>query len=280
MSLFSFTKKRTLPKYATIEKRVGETPLMAAERLRTILNIPATVPFAYAGRLDPMASGKLLILIGNECKVQEKYHAFDKEYVFEILLGVASDSGDVLGILSPESSVRSVKKQEVDTVCKNSVGDITLPYPLFSSRTVKGKPLHTWTLENRIHEITIPTKTSHIYSCVCTDIRTVHAADVLHTACAKIETIPPVTDERKVLGADFRRDTVRASWTQFGTRTIPSYQILTCVCIASSGTYMRSLAEVIARELGACGLAYSIHRTKIGTYVPIGKRFGFWRRWF
>jgi len=29
---------------------------------------------------------------------------------------------------------------------------------------------------------------------------------------------------------------------------------------------MRTLSEVIAKEIGTCGLAYSIHRTTIGTY--------------
>ena len=49
-------------------------------------------------------------------------------------------------------------------------------------------------------------------------------------------------------------------------------------CIASSGTYMRSLAEVIATKLGTCGLAYSIRRTRIGTYAPLPFGLGYWRK--
>lgn len=56
------------PKWATVEKAVGETPLVAVERLRESLRIPAGVPMAYAGRLDPMASGRLLVLIDDEWK--------------------------------------------------------------------------------------------------------------------------------------------------------------------------------------------------------------------
>jgi tRNA U55 pseudouridine synthase TruB len=96
----------------------------------------------------------------------------------------------------------------------------------------------------------------------------------------KIETIPKVTDERKALGADFRRDAVRESWNSFEMNSQDSYQVLSFSCIASSGSYMRSLSEKIAKELGTVGLAYSIHRTQIGRYVSLTKSFGFWLRRF
>jgi tRNA pseudouridine55 synthase len=277
--MFCRKAKGQLPPYATIEKEVGETPLVTAERLRTEIGIPESVPLAYAGRLDPMASGKLLILIGDECKVQEKYHAFDKEYVVEILFGVASDTGDVLGLLSPLVNTQ-VTKQALRSVLHARIGTISLPYPHFSSKTVKGKPLHTWTLENRLNEIDIPTKTSMIHKLSFGGLRTVTKSEVLKTVREKIETIPPVTDARKALGADFRRDDVRASWNGFEQSGAKTYQILTFTCIASSGTYMRSLAGLIAQDVGTCGLAYSIHRTKIGTYIPFTRQFGFWKRSF
>ena len=277
MSLFS--AKNTLPRYITTEKLVGETPLISLERAREKLGLSATIPLAYAGRLDPMASGKLLILIGDECKVQEKYHNFDKEYFVEILLGVESDSGDVLGIVSG-SNAKIITAHDACRVLKENVGAIQLPYPHFSSRTVKGKPLHTWALEKKLHEIEIPIKDSRIYKTTYRGLCTLSKQEILKTIRAKIETIPPVTDERKALGADFRRDEVRDAWNKIEGDDQETYQILSFSCIASSGSYMRSLSEKIAKELGTVGLAYSIHRTHIGRYVPIMKNFGFWLRKF
>lgn len=268
------------PKYVTAEKRVGETPLVVLERLRISEKIPKDIPLAYAGRLDPMASGKLLILIGDECKKQEQYHSFDKEYVVEILLGARSDTGDVLGLIGDDTAPRYIKETEANTVLQSLRGNISFPYPHFSSKTVQGKPLHTWTLENRLHEIEIPMNTSRIHSITLRDLRTVPKGEVLRTVREKIETIPPVTDERKALGADFRRSDVRKSWSVFEESGVPEYQILTISCIASSGTYMRSLAGKIGEELNTYGLAYSIHRTKIGTYVPLFKNLGFWLKRF
>ena len=52
----------------------------------------------YAGRLDPMAEGVLLILVDEENKKIGQYMGFDKEYTAEFVLGFSSDSNDVLGI--------------------------------------------------------------------------------------------------------------------------------------------------------------------------------------
>ena len=56
-----------MKKFVTLEKAVGETPLSALERHRGEHPELLGIPMAYAGRLDPMASGKLLVLIGDEC---------------------------------------------------------------------------------------------------------------------------------------------------------------------------------------------------------------------
>jgi tRNA U55 pseudouridine synthase TruB len=265
--------------YFTISKKVGETPLQALEQAREIRKIDTGVPLAYAGRLDPMASGKLLILVGDECKVQEKYHAFDKEYIVEILLGVSSDSGDVLGLITPHDAPH-ISELEAQNVLQECTGTNELPYPHFSSRTVQGKPLHTWALEKRLHEITIPTKRSAIYALKYEGIRIISKSDLVLFAQEKIETIPKIVDPRKALGADFRREEVRATWNDFSLYGHDTYQILSFTCIASSGTYMRSLGEHIAQALGTKGLAYSIHRTKIGKYFPLFKSYGFWWKCF
>ncbi len=263
-------------KYLTTLKNVGETPLQALERLRTREGISAETPLAYAGRLDPMASGQLLILVGAECKAQECYHTLDKEYTFEVLLGVGSDTHDVLGIVSEGAHIQP-DKERVEHALRELIGRITLPYPHFSSKTVEGKPLHTWTLEGRLGEIEVPKKTSTIYSLSLLDMRTIDMARMKSEVLAKIDSIPPVTDPKKALGEDFRRVDVKASWEEVFTKTPKNANvILTFRCICSSGTYMRTLASVIGEKLGTKALAYSIHRSRIGKYCGIPGFFGFW----
>lgn len=258
----------TMRPYVVLEKAVGETPLQCVEKWRAAHPQYAGVPLAYAGRLDPMASGKLLVLIGDECKKQKDYHGLDKEYEFSVLFGVSSDTGDVLGVIQPSETNTNVNISKLEQIADELIGPITLPYPHFSSKTVQGKPLHTWTLENRLEEIQIPTISSTIYKLRPTSIEEKSRDEIARSALTKIETIPTVTDERKSLGNDFRRADVRKDWQEFkaNTNLAERYTIASFSCIASSGTYMRSLAEIIAAELGTSGLAWNIHRTALGIY--------------
>jgi len=251
-------------KYVVLEKKVGETPLVVLEDYRAEHPELEDLKLAYAGRLDPMASGKLLVLIGDECKKQEQYLNLDKEYEFEVLLGFSSDSGDVLGL------VEHCAEKDLKESVQKLTGNISLPYPRFSSRPVAGKPLFLWTLENRLDEIQIPTKQSTVYKLSLDGTRSIDKDTLAREIFEKINSIPEVTEESKKLGADFRRADIRKKWQELLSKTTQDeFTIAKFTCTASSGTYMRSLAQ----ELG--GLAYSIHRTKIGKYQKLGP-VGLW----
>lgn len=264
-----------MPPYVVLNKRVGETPLSCLEAYRAQRPELAGVPLTYAGRLDPMASGSLLVLIGDECKRQADYHELDKAYEVEALIGVASDSSDVLGIVQ-EHTCESADT-DWQALASSLVGDITLPYPVYSAKTVAGVPLHTWAVTERLAEITIPERTSTIHKLTVLNTTTISREALYARAVAKIALLPTVTDERKALGNDFRRPAVLASWQEFcsaGAAT-DQFTLVRFLCICSSGTYMRTLTYVLSKKAGSRGLAFSIHRTEIGTY-----KNGVWQQRF
>jgi tRNA U55 pseudouridine synthase TruB len=272
----------SLLRYVIIEKKVGETPLSAMEAWRQA-SAPTYnhVPLAYAGRLDPLASGRLLVLIGNECKVQEMYHTLDKQYEFSVLLGVGSDTGDVMGRLSYEKySPTLTTKPAIRALFRALSGQQTFTYPVFSSRTVAGKPLHTWAAEGRLAEITIPTYTAMIHSLTFTDVVVKSREIIYQEALEKINTIPPVTEVRKALGNDFRRTDIRTDWQTWlnDGQKEDQFTILYGNAVVSCGLYIRNLAPLIGQRLGTNALAYHIHRTTIGHYQPIPFSGGFWRK--
>lgn len=268
-----------MKKHVILHKKVGQTPLACMELWRTSSNIDPHVPLTYAGRLDPMASGLLLVLIGDECKKKETYLSYDKEYEFEVLFGLSSDTSDVLGRLST-STPTLFDERVIITALESMVGKIELPYPHFSSKTVQGKPLHTWALEGRLDEIDIPTKSSEMYALQLLSTAAVPREAIYTQAMHKIESIPPVTEQRKALGNDFRRGDIREDWSRFLTEGDQTDIFYTAKirCAASSGTYMRTLATVIAARLDTTGLAYSIHRTKIGTCKKVPIIGTFWTK--
>ena len=134
-----------------LHKQEGETPLLALEKFRKRNKKYEKVKMTYAGRLDPMASGLLLVLAGDEVKNKEKYLAQEKEYEFEILFGVATDTYDILGKITYYDIFNNViildLKKKIKDNLKNFTGKFTQLYPVYSSKTVKGKALFQYARE-------------------------------------------------------------------------------------------------------------------------------------
>ncbi len=248
-------------------KEVGETPLMAIGRFKVTHPEYAAVPASYAGRLDPMAEGKLLILLGEECKKQKGYAGLDKEYEVEVLVGVGSDTGDALGIVSLGEKETRPSAASLSTLLKAEVGKHTRPYPAYSSKPVGGKPLFMHALEGSLGGIEIPTHEERIYTAELLGMKTV-GAETLRKRIGAFLAKAPVSDEpSKALGADFRIKDVRASWDG-ALAAERQYAVATIRVACGTGTYMRALAGRIGEALGTSALALSITRTRIG------KRFG------
>lgn len=263
-------------KYAILNKKVGETPL---EALRAFIATDETyggVPASYAGRLDPMASGKLLVLFGDECKRQGKYTGLDKEYEIEVLLDVGSDTGDALGIVTGSSSDTRPSESILNDVLAREVGKHMRPYPAYSSKTVNGKPLFLHALEGTLKDREIPMHEEHIYRITLLGTEKVSAPALKARIDAFLALAPTSDEPSKALGADFRITDVRASWDVVLANTARSYVVVRLRVTCASGTYMRALAGRIGEAFSTNGLALSIHRTHIGRYVRLFDRHGFW----
>ncbi len=268
-----------LERFVVIQKEIGETPLLAIERFRKTKPSLNGVPMTYAGRLDPMAEGKVLVLIGEECKKRKKYDDLDKEYEFEILLGLKSDTGDVLGLIEDSFADSVVSDARIREVAKTFIGTHVVPYPIFSSKTVNGKPLFMYAHENKLNEIEIPKRKSTIYRIVYEGFYTLPASGLIQRVNEKINKLQvDPTDTRT--GSDFRKGEILKKWGELSSGESKLFTVLKFKSTVSSGTYIRTLAPLIAEKLGTFGLAYSINRKKIGRYVSLTKWFGFWKQSF
>lgn len=257
------------PPYVVCEKEVGQTPLEVVTKLKEKHAMPEDTRLSYAGRLDPMASGKLLVLVGDTCKRQRHFTKLDKEYIVEILLGVGSDTGDALGLVHSGNEV-SPTDEEIRDALKKGVGVHTVPYPAFSSKTVGGKPLFLHALEGTLGNISIPTHQEAFYAIRLIERNTYTKAELMERVRTHLEKTPKTTEPSKHLGADFRIDAVAKSWNElFRTSTQETFTVLRIRVISGSGAYMRSLSGRIGENLGTDGLALSIHRTTIGRYFPL-----------
>lgn len=237
-------------------KNIGETPLQALERFRAEQGIDRNVPMTYAGRLDPMAEGKLLILIGDECKNKDRYLGLDKEYEVEIVFGLSTDTYDALGIVG---NIGAVDAQNIEKVAGNIssyIGKFTQSYPRYSSKTVGGKQLHELARNNELPD-EMPTKEVEIYSIEILEKGMIETGELRQRIGRMISSV----------NGDFRQEQILARWRKVfdllkgsEVRSLPTLKVrVGC----SSGTYMRSLAHRIGEDTGCGAFAMSINRTKI-----------------
>lgn len=265
--------------FAVVDKKVGETPLAALQAWKKQNLKYADMLACYAGRLDPMASGKLLVLLGDECKRQRVYTKLDKEYEIEVLLFIGSDTGDVLGI--PESAGKEIhpdKKILADALYKEQ-GAYIQTYPAFSSKTVHGKPLFLYALEGTISSVKMPKHIERMYRIRHQSSYMISGFELEAKVSRFLDQVPRTEEPSKQLGEDFRVDTVRAHWKSlFKTAQERNFLVLRLKVTCASGAYMRSLAGRIGTSLGTRALALSIKRTKIGKYIPLFGSMGCWVR--
>jgi len=237
-------------------KPVGKTPLEAVEILKSKNTKYKNETISYAGRLDPMAEGVLVLLIGEENKNRNKYLSLDKEYEAEFILGISTDSHDSLGLINGKE-FKVFHKKIVADLLESFLGKQNQLYPPYSSKTVNGKPLYWWVRKNKLNEIIIPSHEIDIYSIKLIDIENISVSELIDEIINKI---------KKVKG-DFRQKEIINSWNEFTKEN--KDLILTKIKIkvsCSSGTYIRVIANDLGKKLGVGAFAFSIKRIRVDKF--------------
>lgn len=242
-------------KLIILYKKEGETPLECIERAKEEEVIPKEEKATYAGRLDPMASGLLLVLTGEKVHEKEKYLSVDKEYEVEVLFGVSTDTGDVLGEIQSVKKDFVLDKDNLSVALEKCIGEFEENYPKYSSKTLDGRPLFSLA---RIGSVfSSPTHKVKIDSIEILNTKNINGGELASSSIDRI---------RKVKG-DFRQDKIIAGWDDFGGKyKEKGFQIVTIKVSCQSGAYMRVLAEKIGKDLGIPALAVGIRRTRVGEF--------------
>lgn len=250
------TNSQTLPSVLNIYKEVGKTPLQMLDRLREVKPEFKDAILSYVGRLDPMADGVMVVLVNDENKKREQYLGADKEYTAEILWGVSTDTGDMLGLITDVNFPPYIDEQKISEAASQQKGDRELSYPAYSSKPVNGKPLFQWAREGRLAEIKIPTKKVHIYNCEVVKNKTQQWP----------ETFSVIKNNIEKVSGDFRQKEIFVVWCEIKTQKTFLTEIkISC----SSGTYIRSIIQEIGRDIGVPVCAYRITRTQQGAHHTI-----------
>lgn len=245
-----------------LNKKKGETPLECLNRYKSENPEYEDMKMTYAGRLDPLAEGVLLTLVGSECKNKEKYLKLDKEYIVEILLGFSTDSGDVMGIIEEKKSgaldaFSRLTKKDIEKKIKVLEGKQIQKYPRFSSKTIKGVPLFELAKEGKLEGKELPEKEIDLKSIEVISLGMISKKFLHDFSYNSINSVK----------GDFRQNLAIISWEdnlpQFEDQMLPT---ITIKVLCSSGSYMRVLAQGIGDLLGFPALAMKIKRNRVGDF--------------
>ncbi len=123
-----------------VDKPTGCTSHDVVNRVRRALQMTSV---GHSGTLDPLASGLMVILLGQATKLSDFILAQDKRYLVTIRLGMTTDSGDRDGKILSQQPV-DLDRAQVENTLIGQQGEMRLPVPIFSATRVNGRKLYEY----------------------------------------------------------------------------------------------------------------------------------------
>ncbi len=238
-------------------KNLGETPRERLERLRVEKPLYEREVLSYAGRLDPMAEGVMLCLVGQANKRRQEYLDLSKEYVLDILFGFSTDSYDILGRVMNSGDASSITRETLEKGLNEFRGDLRQEYPPFSSKPVEGRSLFEWARSGGIGALVMPQHTVNVYEIEIEKMYKINESTLFNFIESSIDRVH----------GDFRQEEILEVWKRnVNPKNGRSFKGATIKISCSSGTYVRSIAHSLGKNLGVPALALHILRTRVGEY--------------
>ena len=163
-------KKLTLEEYY-IKKNSGVLLVNKEKDMtsRDVVNIVSKTlgikKVGHTGTLDPLATGLLVITIGDATKIGELLITSDKEYIAEFKLGVLTDTLDITGNILKKKEI----KENIDI--KQALNYFTKTYmqevPIFSAVKINGKKLYVPKKEVTIKKLELLEEKDNTYKIKC-----------------------------------------------------------------------------------------------------------------
>ncbi len=121
-----------------VDKPAGLTSHAVVARVRHLSGMRRV---GHAGTLDPLATGVLLVCLGQATRLAEYLTASPKRYRATIILGVATDTYDREGQVVRRSPVRATRA-DLEAALRTFIGRIMQTPPMYSALKRDGIPLY------------------------------------------------------------------------------------------------------------------------------------------
>ncbi|MFN0112482.1 MAG: tRNA pseudouridine(55) synthase TruB [Blastocatellia bacterium] len=225
-----------------------------------VRKIVKTRRVGHTGTLDPFATGVLVVCVNRATRLVQFLTGDDKEYVATMRLGFATDTGDLTGeALLPVTDASHITSEQVREVLEHFRGRIRQIPPMYSAKKVGGVRLHEMARRGEEIErqpIEIEIKELELLP----DFRTV---EIQNSPTKTHEEDTKENPNEYVLLRDTSCDFVGKDNCE-NDRNL-SGQDFSFRVVCTVGTYIRTLAEDIGKQLGIGAHLISLRRTRAGS---------------
>lgn len=261
-------------------KDYGITSNEFARRYKLNFNLDCV---CYAGRLDPMARGKMIILTNRDTKNVNKYLDHGKLYNFDMIIGIDTKSHDCLSEINTISNdllffkpeELTLKLQELTLKLQEFIKCYTVQeYPIVSNYTIKHdnikKPLWWFYANGYLSEpsssstekykiIKLPTKNVTIFDYKINNIQTVQLNKLIELFVDRIKLIDNERTQNELRTQDIIEQWEKIRDNSHNLQLITINMELT----VSSGFYIRQFCNDFGKFISNGAIAFDITRLKI-----------------
>lgn len=237
----------------------------------------------HAGTLDPLATGVLLLCIGNACKKAQELQDTDKEYVAGVCFGATTASYDLEKEVESGFSLDGVSPEALSQVLEAMKGAREQVAPLFSAKMVGG--VRAYELARKMH------RAGEALDAAAEDLLRVNNIVLSDLELLRWdETCPAVETEHsrdsgacgtRGQGEDAGQGAVCGNGDGCGTGGAKGHNPNSRINVAevpaglpeatirvgcSKGTYIRALARDLGEALGSAAFLTSLQRSASGKF--------------
>ena len=213
----------------------------------------------HAGTLDPLATGVLLVCIGNACKRAQELQDHDKEYIARIRFGATTPSYDLEKEVDRTFPFEHITAESVRATLPAFLGEQEQVAPLFSAKSVDG--VRAYELARKLYR---SGQTSAIDAAA---LETLHRSRIVISELELLDFFPGGTEVERSETESPRTLSLspssRINVADTSALGLPE-AVIRIAC--SKGTYIRAFARDLGEALGSGAHLSGLIRSRSGSF--------------
>ena len=213
----------------------------------------------HAGTLDPLATGVLLVCIGNACKRAQELQDHDKEYIARIRFGATTPSYDLEKEVDRTFPFEHITADSVRAALPAFLGEQEQVAPLFSAKSVDG--VRAYELARKLYR---SGQTSAIDAAA---LETLHRSRIVISELELLDFFPGGTEVERSETESPRTLSLspssRINVADTSALGLPE-AVIRIAC--SKGTYIRAFARDLGEALGSGAHLSGLIRSRSGSF--------------